>query len=182
MSRLQPSKVNSCLGKAHVTWGERLGPRRATPPIGVQYPLKIHLWGLANVSFTSGKRTSVPNGRFWASIDWKRYQNSVVNSTAGFSLKVDNGALLTCLNSSFFPISLFSTPHGPNLCFSFRTRGLAYFASWALLRGLTCSSFDFRAVSWCIDVILRAKHGWQVLGRCQFCAQVIIFYELLVFP
>ena len=152
------------------------------PPIGVQFPLKIHFWGLTNVSFTKGKRTSVANGRFWASIDWKRYKNGVVNSTAVFSFKMDNGGILTCLNSSFFSISRISSPHGRNLCCSSGTSGLAFSASRALLRKITCSICDFRVVSWFIDVILRIFHGWQVLHRCHFCARVITFLRNASFP
>ena len=39
------------------------------------------------VSFTKGKRASVANGPFWASIDWKRYKNSLVNSTLRFLIQ-----------------------------------------------------------------------------------------------
>ena len=153
-----------------------------TPPIGVQFPLKIHFWGLANVSFTKGKRTSVPNGPFWASIDWKRYQNRLVHSTAVFSFKVDNGGLLTCVNSSFFPIFRFQWLHGRNMCCSFGTSGLVFSASRVLLRKITCSICDFRVVSWFIDVILMIFHGWQVFHRCHFCARVITFLRNASFP
>ena len=151
-------------------------------PIGVQKPLKIHFWGLANVSFTKGKRTSVANGPFWASIDWKRCKNSVVNSSAVFSFKMDNGGILTCLNSSFFSISRISAPHGRNLCCSSGTSGLAFSASRALLRKITCSICDFRVVSWFIDVILMTFHGSQVFHRCHFCARVITFLRNASFP
>ena len=64
---------------------------------------------------------------------------------------------------------------GPNLYRHFGTSGLMFSASRATLGQLTCFKFDFRVVTLFIDDILKSKHGWQGLHRCQFCARFITF-------
>ena len=127
MRRFEPSKAHFYLGKTEVPGGVTLRGRMVPPPIGVQKPLKIQFWGLTNVSFTEGKRTSVANGPFWASSDCKRYQTRLVNSTAVFSFKMDIGVVMTCVNFSFYRVSCYQLPFGAEPVSSFWFRRASVF-------------------------------------------------------